>query len=119
MRNIDEKRRKRIRRKRHIRKKIRGSAERPRLSVFKSNRFIYAQVVDDDRGVTLVSVSNKEEECRKLGRNVEDAGKIGEILGKRMIDKKIQSVVFDRNGYPYHGIVKALADGARKSGVKL
>ena len=119
MNNAEDKRRRRLRRKRHIRKRIKGTAVRPRLSVFKSNRYLYAQVIDDDTGKILVSVSNREEENRALGQNVKDAGSIGELLGKRIIEKEITQVVFDRNGYPYHGIVKALADGARKSGVKL
>ena len=78
---------------------------------------MYAQVIDDTAGETLVSISNKEAEHRELKKGVEAAAKIGEILGKRMADKKIASIVFDRNGYPYRGIVKAIADGVRKSGI--
>lgn len=119
MKPVVEKRRKRLKRKRHIRKNVRGTADRPRLSVFKSNKHIYAQVIDDDAGATLVSASNLEAECRELKLNVEGAGKLGEVLGARMVEKKINCVVFDRNGYPYRGIVKAIADGARKAGVEL
>ncbi len=119
MKRVLDKRRKRLRRKRHIRKKIKGTAERPRLSVFKSNRHVYAQVIDDTRGHTLVCVSSKEAESGKGNPSVESAAYLGEFLGKRMIEKGITRVVFDRNGYAYHGIVKALADGTRKAGVEL
>ena len=73
---------------------------------------------EDDSGRTLVSASNVEKENRNLKKNTEDAAKLGEILGKRMVEKGVDNVVFDRNGYPYHGILKAVADGARKAGVK-
>ena len=118
MKHMSDKRRKRIRRKLHIRRRINGTAERPRLTVFKSNRYIYTQVIDDVEGRTLVSASNVEKENRNLKKNTEDAAKLGEILGKRMVEKGVDNVVFDRNGYPYHGILKAVADGARKAGVK-
>jgi large subunit ribosomal protein L18 len=119
MKRIEDKRRKRLKRKRHIRKKVQGTPDRPRLSVFKSNRHLYAQVIDDSAGATLASVSNLETDLRQMKVNVEDAGKIGELLGKRILEKQISRVVFDRNGYAYHGVVKALADGARKAGVEL
>ena len=91
---------------------------RPRLSVFKSNKHLYAQVVDDATGATIASVSNLEAAHRELKTNVADAAKIGEVLGQRIIEKNINQVVFDRNGYPYHGIIKALAEGTRKAGVE-
>ena len=116
---IESKKRKRIRRKRHIRKKIHGCADKPRMTVFKSNRHVYVQIIDDESGRTLVSASNLEKENRNLKTTVEDAAKIGEIIGERMKGKKIKTVVFDRNGYKYHGIVKAVADGARKAGIKI
>jgi len=119
MKRILEKRRKRLRRKRHIRKKIRGTAERPRLSVFKSNKNVYVQAIDDDTGATLASASSVEAENKDLKANVESAAKLGELLGTRMKEKKIGRAVFDRNGYAYHGIVKALADGVRKTGIEL
>ena len=118
MKRVADKRRKRLRRKRHIRKLVRGTTERPRLSVFKSNKHLYAQVIDDATGATVVSVSNLEAEYRNLKTNVEDAAQLGEALGRRIVEKQIKRVVFDRNGYPYHGIVKALADGTRKAGVQ-
>ncbi len=118
MKHMSDKRRKRIRRKLHIRRRINGTAERPRLTVFKSNHYIYTQVIDDTEGKTLVSASNVEKENRNLKKNTEDAAKLGEVLGKRMVEKGVDNVVFDRNGYPYHGILKAVADGARKAGVK-
>jgi large subunit ribosomal protein L18 len=118
MKRVVDKRRKRLRRKRHIRKLVRGTTARPRLSVFKSNKHLYAQVVDDATGATIASVSNLEVAHRELKTNVADAAKIGEVLGQRIIEKNIKQVVFDRNGYPYHGIIKALAEGTRKAGVE-
>lgn len=118
MKKTNEKRKKRQRRKLHIRKSLSGTADRPRLSVFRSNKRLYAQVIDDTQGRTLVAVSNLEKDLRELKNNKEDAAKLGEELGKRMLEKSIDCVVFDRNGYLYHGVVKALADGTRKAGVK-
>ena len=112
-----EKDRKRLRRKVHIRKRISGTAERPRMTVTRSNRFLYAQVIDDTQGVTLASASSLEKDLRNIKATVEGAGQLGEILGKRLLERNIKKVVFDRNGYLYHGIVKALADGTRKAGV--
>ena len=100
-----------------IRTKVSGTAERPRLTVFRSNSQIYAQVIDDDEGVTLASISTLEKEFADLKATVEGAAKLGEAFGKRLQDKKITTVVFDRNGYLYHGVVKALADGTRKAGI--
>ena len=118
MKRTNEKRQKRLRRKRHIRKTLSGTSARPRLTVFRSNKNLYAQVIDDTKGHTLVSISTLEKELRELSNTRDDAAKIGEELGKRMLEKEITNVVFDRNGYLYHGVVKALADGARKAGVK-
>ena len=115
MNRIIDKNRKHARRKLHIRKSISGTALRPRMTVFRSNLHMYAQVIDDTTGRTLVSAGTVEKELRN---KVEDAEKFGEILGKRCIEKGVQTVVFDRNGYLYHGVVKAIADGARKAGVK-
>jgi large subunit ribosomal protein L18 len=112
--------RKRMRRKASIRKKIAGSAERPRLTVFRSGKHIYAQIVDDDRGHTLVATSTLSSEYKALDRkggNRAAAETLGEMIGKKAIEAGIQQVVFDRNGYLYHGRVKALADGARKAGL--
>jgi len=113
-----EKDRKRLRRKVHIRKRLFGTAERPRMTITKSNRRISVQVIDDNKGHTLASASTLEKELKDIKATVEGAGKLGEIMGKRLLEKNIKTVVFDRNGYLYHGIVKALADGSRKAGIE-
>jgi large subunit ribosomal protein L18 len=113
-----EKDRKRLRRKVHIRKRLFGTAERPRMTITKSNRRISVQVIDDSKGHTLASASTLEKELQNIKATVEGAGKLGEIMGKRLLEKNIKTVVFDRNGYLYHGIVKALADGSRKAGIE-
>ncbi|MCH3907953.1 MAG: 50S ribosomal protein L18 [Sphaerochaeta sp.] len=118
MNRVMDKRRKHLRRKLHIRKTLSGTALRPRMTVFRSNLHMYVQVIDDEAGNTLVSASTVEKELAGLKNNVENAEKLGEIVGKRMLEKHIDTVVFDRNGYMYHGIVKGIADGARKSGIK-
>ena len=119
MKRIDEKRRRHVRRKIRIRKSISGTAERPRLTVYRSNRRIYLQAIDDVAGKTVASASTLEKEFADLSVCVSSAEKIGEILGGRLKEKKIRSVVYDRNGYRYHGIVKAAADGTRKTGIKV
>ena len=106
----------RLRRRHRVRAKVRGSAERPRLAVFRSNRGVSAQLIDDDRGHTVVAVAWTEAELRKLAR-MDQARKAGEVLAKRAVDAGIQSIVFDRGGYRYHGRVKALAEGAREGGL--
>ncbi|BCS90261.1 50S ribosomal protein L18 [Pseudodesulfovibrio sediminis] len=110
----------RLRRKPRIRKKISGTEARPRLVVFRSNQHIYAQLVDDVNGVTLASTStqvlNKDGESLKA--NKDSAAKVGKAIAEVAQAKKIETVVFDRNGYIYHGKVKALADGAREAGLK-
>jgi len=110
----------RKRRKMRIRKKVNGTPERPRLVVFRSNRSIYAQLVDDEHGVTIAAASSltmgKESGGLKLTK--ETAGKIGKEIAKLAKEKNISEVVFDRNGYIYHGRIKALADGAREEGLK-
>jgi len=88
------------------------------MTVFRSNTRMYVQVIDDVAGNTLVSASSLEPELRDLKNTVEDALKLGEIVGKRLLENNIDTVVFDRNGYLFHGIVKSIADGARKAGVK-
>jgi large subunit ribosomal protein L18 len=107
---------KRLRRRRRVRAKVRGTAERPRLSVFRSNRGVFAQLIDDDSGRTLAAVTWTEAELRKLAR-MEQAKKAGELLAKRAGQSGVSSCVFDRGGYSYHGRVKALADGAREGGL--
>ena len=118
LRKMLEKDRKRTKRKVHIRKALSGTAERPRLSVTRSNRALSMQVIDDTRGHTLAAASTLEKDLRTLRATVEGAAQLGEIMGKRLLEKNITTVVFDRNGYLYHGLVKAMADGARKAGVK-
>lgn len=118
IRKMLDKDRKRLKRKIHIRKRISGTAERPRMSVFRSNRSLYIQVIDDTVGKTIASASTLEKDLKDIKRNVEGAEKLGEIMGKRLLEKNITTVVFDRNGYLYHGIVKAMADGARKAGIQ-
>lgn len=102
----------------HIRKKVKGSAERPRLSVFRSNTSIYAQIIDDIQGVTLVSASTLDLGERKESSNVEAALQVGKNIAEKAQAAGILAVVFDRNGYLYHGKVKALAEGAREGGLK-
>jgi large subunit ribosomal protein L18 len=103
-----------------IRKKIAGTAERPRVFVFKSNRYIYTQAIDDESGRVLVTASSVEKEYRdkkKNTKNLEASKTVGEMIAKRLKKKKISSVVFDRGVYPYHGRVKALAEAMRKEGL--
>jgi len=103
-----------------IRKKINGTAERPRLSVYRSNKGIYGQIIDDVKGVTIAAVSTLDKDIKeqKVAKS-ELATLVGKKLAQKALEKKIESVVFDRNGYLYHGRVKALADGAREGGLKL
>jgi len=115
---LSEKIRRRGARKVHVRKTISGTAARPRLTVFKSNRYLYVQVIDDEAGVTLVSASTLEEALKDVKATVAGGAKLGELLGGRLVEKKIETVIFDRNGYHYHGVVKAIADGTRKAGIK-
>ena len=108
---------KRLRRRRRVRARIRGSAERPRLSVFRSNRGIGAQLIDDVAGRTLAAVSWTEGDLKEL-KSMDQAKKAGELLAERGKAAGVEGVVFDRGGYRYHGRVKALADGAREAGLK-
>jgi len=118
LRKMLEKERKRFKRKIHIRKSISGTAERPRMTVTRSNRALYIQVIDDAKGHTLASASTLEKDLRHIKPTVAGGGELGEIMGKRLLEKNIKTVVFDRNGYLYHGVVKAMADGARKAGIE-
>jgi large subunit ribosomal protein L18 len=108
----------RLRRRRRVRAKVNGTAERPRLSVFRSNRGISAQLIDDDAGRTLIAVNWTEPELRGLAR-MEQAKRVGAIVAQRAQEAGVQSAVFDRGGYRYHGRVQALADGAREAGLKI
>jgi large subunit ribosomal protein L18 len=101
-----------------IRHKVNGTQERPRLSVFRSNKEIYAQIIDDVKGVTLMAASSREKGFEKSGTKSEIAQKVGKLLAERATAAGINTVVFDRNGYLYHGRVKSLADGAREGGLK-
>ena len=118
MRKLQEKLRKRTQRKNHIRKKVYGTKIRPRMSVFKSNKHMYVQVIDDEAGHTIASASTIEPENKELGLCVEDGEKLGTIIGERLKEQGVKEIVFDRNGFHYHGIIKAVAEGARKSGIK-
>jgi large subunit ribosomal protein L18 len=111
---------KNARKRRHIRvrKTISGSPTTPRLAVFRSNRNVVAQLIDDLNGVTIASASTQEKEFTAKSANVEAATKVGELVAERAIAKGIEKVVFDRGGYKYHGKVAAVADGARKKGLK-
>ena len=108
---------KRLKRRRRVRAKVRGSAERPRISVFRSNRGISAQLIDDIAGHTLAAVNWTEAELRDLGP-MEQARRAGTVLAQRAQEAGVQAVVFDRGGYKYHGRVKALAEGAREGGLQ-
>jgi len=116
-----EKRLARIRRHKRVRKKVSGTPERPRLCVFRSLRHIYAQIIDDEHGVTLAAASTLSPEIRdkiKTGGNIEAAKLVGQLIAKKALEKGIKKVVFDRGGYKYHGRVKALADAAREAGLE-
>jgi len=108
------------RKKRHrrVRGKITGTSERPRLNVFRSEKHIYAQIIDDTKGVTLCSASSLEKDFKSSGSNKEGAQKVGKEVAKRAKKSGIENVVFDRGGYIYHGRVKELAEAAREGGLK-
>ena len=110
----------RLKRKKRIRKKIYGTSERPRLSVFRSSRHIYAQIVDDTAGRTLVAASTVGQQTKdapKFKNKVAAANFVGKTVGERALNQGIKKVVFDRNGFLYHGRVKSLSEGARKTGL--
>jgi len=117
---VQSKKNLRIKRKVRIRKKLSGTASRPRLTIFRSSRHIYAQVVDDVAGQTLVAASTTEQTVREqdaFESKVAAANYIGKLVAERAIDKGIKTVVFDRNGFLYHGRIKAVSDGAREAGL--
>ncbi len=119
--NKNDKNRDRLVRHKRVRNKVSGNAERPRLSVYRSLSQIYAQIIDDEKGVTLVSCSTLDPEVKGQleGKSKSEQAKVvGQVLAKRALDKKIEEVVFDRGGYIYIGRVQALADGAREAGLK-
>ena len=108
----------RTRRHARVRTKVSGTAERPRLCVYRSNTNIYAQIIDDVAGNTLVSASTLDKEVKTKNSNVEAAIEVGALIAKRASAKKIKTVVYDRSGYIYHGVVKALAEAAREGGLE-
>ena len=116
--SAQQKREARVRRHRRVRKKVRGTAERPRLAVFRSNKHISAQVIDDRSGRTLASASTVEADLRDGSGNTDAAAKVGERLAARAKEAGVDTVVFDRGGNRYHGRVAALADAARKGGLE-
>ena len=102
-----------------VRKKISGTADRPRLNIYRSNKNIYAQLIDDQAGETLISASTQDKDFKlDSTANVEAASKVGELIATRAKEKEIETVVFDRGGYLYHGRVKAVAEGAREAGLE-
>ena len=108
----------RERRHRRVRRKISGTSERPRLCMYRSNTNIYAQIIDDVSGSTLVQASTMDKEVKTKHSNKEAAKEVGTLIAKRATEKKIEEVVFDRSGYIYHGVVKELAEAAREGGLK-
>jgi large subunit ribosomal protein L18 len=104
--------------KERIRRKVNGTADRPRLAVFRSLKYIYAQVIDDASGKTIASASSREKDSGAKGANAAAAKAVGALIAKKAKDKGITQVVFDRGGYVYHGNIKALADAARENGLK-
>jgi len=118
--SVDIKRQARIKRKKRIRKNMTGTPQRPRLSVFRSARHVYAQIVDDTRGATVVAASSVEKTVKSQPRfenKIAQAMHIGQLIAERAAEKGIKKVVFDRNGFLYHGRIKAISDGARKAGL--
>ena len=119
---VSKKSRKEVREKKHLRLRNRfaGTAERPRLAVFRSNKHMYAQIIDDVKGVTLVSASTLQAEVKEgleYTDTVEAAAKVGKVIGEKALNAGIKEVVFDRGGFVYHGKIKALADAAREAGL--
>lgn len=108
----------RNRRHARVRTKISGTAERPRLCMYRSNTGIYAQIIDDVKGNTLVSASTLDKEVKTKHANKEAAKEVGALIAKRALEKNIKTVVFDRGGYIYHGVIKELADAAREAGLE-
>ena len=108
----------RIRRRKRVRKSVYGTAEKPRLSIFRSNKYLFAQLVDDEKNVVIAALWEKKLKSKKDEKPVERATRFGEEFGALLKKKKVQTVVFDRGGYKFHGRVKQFADGVRKAGIK-
>jgi large subunit ribosomal protein L18 len=118
-RTTSEKQKVRFKHKKRIRARMEGSGERPRLAVFRSNKHIYVQLIDDVKGHTLAAASTADTDLNgKTGNTLEGAKRVGDLIAKRALAKGVKQAVFDRGGYIYHGRVKALADGAREGGLK-
>jgi len=118
---IKIKKEKQKRRRKRVRVKVKGTSRCPRLSVFRSNKHIYAQLIDDEKGQTLAVVSDlefKDKKEKKIKKKFEVAYQIGQLIAKKATGKKIKKVIFDRGGYKYHGLVKAVAEGAREGGLE-
>ena len=113
-----EKQKKRLRRHKRVRAKVSGSSKKPRLCIFKSAKHIYAQLIDDDKGKTLVSASDLEIKKKGSSSKADAAKEVGKLIAEKSLEKKIEQVVFDRGGYLYHGRIKAVAEGAREGGLK-
>jgi large subunit ribosomal protein L18 len=119
MKNIDPKHKRRARRKLSIRRKVFGTEDRPRLTIFKSNKGIYAQIIDDNKGETLCSASTLDKDYSgKKVLNKESALEVGKIMGKKAVDKGIKYAIFDRNGYVFHGRIKSFKEGCEEAGLK-
>jgi large subunit ribosomal protein L18 len=116
--SLSETVKRRVKRHLRVRKKIKGTTQRPRLAVFKSNKYLTAQVIDDDRGVTIAYATTMEPNFEVRGKNMIAAAKLGEVIAKRAIEKGVTKVVFDRGGFLYHGKVAALAQKARQTGLE-
>ena len=116
--NIPNRKLERERRHKRVRTKISGTSECPRLCVFRSNTNLYAQIIDDSKGITLVQASTLDKEVKTKHSNKEAAKEVGTLIAKRALAKKIENVVYDRGGYVYHGVVKELAESAREAGLK-
>lgn len=116
--NKEDRKKSRVKRHLKVRKKIFGTTERPRLAVYRSEKNIYAQIIDDVKGVTLVSASTLDKDFNGIGSNKEAAKAVGELIAKKAVEKGIKEVVFDRGGFVYHGRVQNLADGAREAGLQ-
>lgn len=117
--HVKERKNNRVKRKLKIRSRVFGNSETPRLSIFRSNSHIYAQVIDDEKAKTIVDFSSQKLDSKKGINKVQESFEVGKEIAKKALEMKVKSVVFDRNGYRYHGRVKALADGAREGGLKL
>ena len=116
--NVKDKNKDRIVRHKRVRNIVSGTTERPRLCVYKSYTNLYAQIIDDTKGVTLTQASTLDKEVKTKHSNVEAAKEVGKLIAKRAAEKKIKTVVFDRSGYVYHGVIKQLAESAREAGLE-